>query len=92
MKTATINFKTDPATKLKARKAAEELGIPLSNLLNAYLHELASTGTVYFSITEPVTEKTEKVMAKIEQEIAEGELSEPFDNLDSLFRHLDNLS
>jgi antitoxin component of RelBE/YafQ-DinJ toxin-antitoxin module len=40
MKAATVNFKTDEQTKRKAQDVASKLGIPLSNLLNAYLYEL----------------------------------------------------
>ena len=91
MKTATINFKTDEATKLKAQDVAGKLGIPLSNLLNAYLYELASTGSVHFTTTEPMTEKMEKVIAQAEAEIAAGKLSGPFETLEEMFTHLDNL-
>jgi addiction module RelB/DinJ family antitoxin len=91
MKTATINFKTDQATKLKAQDVAIRLGIPLSNLLNAYLYELASTGSVHFTTTEPMTEKMEKIIEKAESEIAAGEVSGPFESLEEMFEHLDNL-
>ena len=91
MKTAVINFKTDLSTKVKAQDVAKQLGIPLSNLLNAYLQELATTGSVHFTVAEPMTEKMEKIIAKAEKEIASGELSEPFETLDKMFAHLDNL-
>lgn len=91
MKTATINFKTDEATKRKAQDVAGRLGIPLSNLLNAYLYELSSTGSVHFTTTEPMTEKMEKVIAQAESEIATGNVSEPFSTLEEMFTHLDNL-
>lgn len=91
MKTATINFKTDKATKLKAQDVASKLGIPLSNLLNAYLYELANTGSVHFTTTEPMTEKMEKVIAKAEAEIAAGKVSGPFETLEEMFIHLDSL-
>jgi antitoxin component of RelBE/YafQ-DinJ toxin-antitoxin module len=47
MKTAVVNFKTDDATKSKAQAVARQIGIPLSNLLNAYLSELATTGVLH---------------------------------------------
>jgi addiction module RelB/DinJ family antitoxin len=89
MKNAVVNFKTDEATKKKAQDVAKELGIPLSNLLNAYLCELASTGSVHFSIAEPMTEKMEQVIAQAEREVAAGEVSAPFETLDEMFAHLD---
>ncbi len=91
MKTAVVNFKTDDTTKKKAQAVADKLGIPLSNLLNAYLNELASTGAVHFSVAEPMTEKMEKIISEAEKEIAAGETSGPFETLDEMFAHLDNL-
>lgn len=91
MKTAVVNFKTDEATKLKAQDVASRLGIPLSNLLNAYLYELASTGSVHFTTSEPMTEKMETAIAKAEAEIAAGDVSGPFETLEEMFTHLDSL-
>ena len=91
MKTAIVNFKTDEITKKKAQDVSKKLGIPLSNLLNAYLYELAATGSVHFTVTEPMTEKMEKVIAQAEKEIAAGEVSDPFETLEEMFAHLDGL-
>lgn len=91
MKTAIINIKTDPATKIRAHRVAEQLGIPLSNLLNAYLHELAATGSVHFSVAEPMTKQMEQAAAQAEKEIAAGELSGPFETIEDMFAHLDSL-
>lgn len=91
MKTAIVNFKTDDVTKAKAQVVAKQIGIPLSNLLNAYLHQLASTGVVHFTASEPMTEKMERAIAKAEKEIAAGEVSGPFETLEEMFAHLDSL-
>ncbi|MBC7707602.1 type II toxin-antitoxin system RelB/DinJ family antitoxin [Polaromonas sp.] len=91
MKTATINFKTDEATKAKAQDVAKQIGIPLSNLLNAYLYELANTGSVHFTASEPMTEKMEALIVEAEKEIAAGEISGPFESLEAMFEHLDSL-
>ena len=91
MKTATINFKTDYATKIKAQAVAKQIGIPLSNLLNAYLYELANTGSVHFTATEPMTKKMETMIAEAEKEIKAGDISGPFETLEEMFEHLDNL-
>ncbi len=90
MKTATINFKTDDATKLKAQAVAKQIGIPLSNLLNAYIYELANTGSVHFTASEPMTEKMEVIIAEAEKEIKAGDVSGPFETLEEMFEHLDN--
>jgi addiction module RelB/DinJ family antitoxin len=91
MKTAIVNFKTDDATKAKAQAVAKQIGIPLSNLLNAYLYELASTGSVHFTTSEPMTEKMEQLISEAEKEIAAGEVSGPFETLEEMFAHLDSL-
>ena len=91
MKTAVINFKTDDATKIKAQAVAKQVGIPLSNLLNAYLHELATTGSVHFTASEPMTGKMEQIIEVAEKEIASAEVSGPFETLEEMFAHLDNL-
>ena len=91
MKTSTINFKTDDATKAKAQAVAKQIGIPLSNLLNAYLYELAYTGSVHFTASEPMTEKMEEIIVEAEREIAAGEVSGPFETLEEMFEHLDSL-
>lgn len=91
MKTAIVNFKTDDATKAKAQAVAKQIGIPLSNLLNAYLYELASTGSVHFTASEPMTDKTERLIAEAEKQIAAGEVSGPFETLEEMFEHLDSL-
>jgi addiction module RelB/DinJ family antitoxin len=91
MKTATINFKTDDATKMKAQAVARQIGIPLSNLLNAYLYELANTGSVHFTASEPMTEKMEKLIAEAEKEISTGQVSGPFETLEEMFEYLDSL-
>lgn len=91
MKTAIVNFKTDDATKAKAQAVAKQIGIPLSNLLNAYLYELASTGSVHFTASEPMTEKMEQIIAVAEKEIAADEVSGPFETLEEMFEHLDTL-
>ncbi len=91
MKTAVINFKTDEATKLKAQDVASKLGIPLSNLLNAYLYELATTGSVHFTTSEPMTREMETHIAQAEADIAAGRVSDPFTSLEAMYTHLDSL-
>jgi antitoxin component of RelBE/YafQ-DinJ toxin-antitoxin module len=91
MKTAVMNFKTDLATKTKAQMAAKSIGIPLSSVLNAYLTEFAATGSVHFTVAEPMTVEMEKVIAVAESEIAAGQTSGPFASLEETFQHLDSL-
>jgi addiction module RelB/DinJ family antitoxin len=91
MKTAIVNFKTDQATKTRAQAVAKSVGIPLSNLLNAYLYELAATGSVHFSVAEPMTVKMEAAIAQAEKDIANGKVSGPFNSIEEMINHIDSL-
>ena len=91
MKLATVNFKTGEKTKQKAQDVAGKLGIPLSNHLNAYLFELAETGSVHFAVAEPMTEKMKIRIAEAEADMKAGRVSEPFESIEELFDHLDQL-
>jgi addiction module RelB/DinJ family antitoxin len=91
MKTAVLNVKVDEQIKKRAQTVASGFGIPLSTLVNAYLIDLATTGQIHFSTVEPMTEKMEKIIEKAESEIAAGQTSGPFETLEGLFNHLDNL-
>ncbi len=91
MKTAILNVKVDEKVKKRAQEVAAGFGIPLSTLVNAYLIELANTGQIHFTTVEPMTEKMEKIIEQAQKEIAGGHTSGPFETLDELFDHLDNL-
>ncbi len=91
MKTATINFKTDFDTKIKAHDIATKLGIPLSSLLNAYLHKLVATGRVTFSTAEPMSKKIEAVAAQAEKDITNENTSGPFKTAEEAIEHLNKL-
>jgi addiction module RelB/DinJ family antitoxin len=91
MKTATVNFKTDQSTKEKAQDVASRLGIPLSNLLNAYLYELVETGSVHFSLSEPMTPKMEVIAEEAEKDIKAGRRSGPFDTAEEAITYLSKL-
>lgn len=91
MKTAILNVKVDEQVKKRAQAVAGGFGIPLSTLVNAYLIELANTGQIHFSTVEPMTEKMEKIVETAQKEIAKGKTSGPFETLEELFEHLDNL-
>jgi len=88
MSTAVISVRTDQATKQKAAGVAKRFGIPLSTLINAYLHELAESGQIHFSSAEVMTPKLEKLVAEVEAEIASGQVSAPFDSVEDFLADL----
>lgn len=52
MAKTTINIKADTDVKKKAQKVAKSLGMPLSTIINAYLHQLVRTKAVAFGVPE----------------------------------------
>ena len=53
MNTHTIfNFKTDKKLKANAKKVADELGVPLSTVMNAFLKQFVRDKEITFSANE----------------------------------------
>ncbi|MFH0891254.1 MAG: type II toxin-antitoxin system RelB/DinJ family antitoxin [Candidatus Falkowbacteria bacterium] len=81
MKTVTINIKTDVATKKRAKKIAEELGLSLSAVINGCLRTLIKNRVVSFS-ADP-EEKPNDYMVSALREARKGRGCSPvFDNAD----------
>lgn len=89
MKTKTvISAKVDTAVKISAQEVAKSAGFTLSALINAYLHQISATRHIEFYAPEPMTPKLERLIEKVESEIANGEVSGPFDNVDDFLADL----
>lgn len=81
MNTAVINIKTNPETKAKAQRIAEELGISLSSIVNAYLKQLIKTKTVTFSARdEEPNEYLQTLMRESKEDYKKGNTSPRFKN------------
>ena len=91
MKNAVINVKVDEKTKKRAQAVAGKFGFALSTLINAYLMDLAETGRIHFTASEPMTKKMEKIVEQAEKEIAAGETVGPFDTVDEAIAYLKGL-
>ena len=91
MKTAVINVKVDEDIKKRAKAVAGSFGIPLSTLVNAYLIELAETGQIHFTASEPMTKKMEKIIEQAEKEIDAGETAGPFETTEEAISYLKTL-
>lgn len=91
MKNAIINVKVDSEVKARAQAVAGEFGFALSTLINAYVMELAETGQIHFTASEPMTKKMEKLVEQAEKEIAAGETSGPFATAEEAINHLKKL-
>lgn len=76
MKTV-INVKIDKETKIKAQKLAEELGVPLSTVINVYLRQFVRTREFSFSLAYSMSQELEKIITEAEKDIAREENLSP---------------
>lgn len=59
-----INIKADIDVKRRAQKAAKELGIPLSTIVNAYLKQFGREQRVSFVVPLRPNKKTAKLLRR----------------------------
>ncbi|MEW6087878.1 MAG: type II toxin-antitoxin system RelB/DinJ family antitoxin [bacterium] len=91
MKTV-INVKTDRDVKQNAQKLANDLGLSLSAVINAFLKQFIRNQEVYFSSTPRMSREMEELLGTVESDIKkdrnlsrkisdERELKEYFESL-----------
>lgn len=90
--TTVIHIKADREVKQNAQKAAKELGLTLSDVINASLRNFIRTREVIFSDTPTMTPEFEKLLGPIEEDIKHGRnLSPAFKNAEEMNKYLDSL-
>ena len=62
-----INIKTEKEIKENAQSIAKEMGISLSDVINASLRNFIRTREIYFSDTSRMTPEFEKILGKIDK-------------------------
>lgn len=91
MKTV-INIKANREVKENAQKLAKELGLSLSDVLNASLRNFIRTREVYFSAIPRMIPEFERFLGNIEKDIkARKNLSPAFSSSDEINDYLDAL-
>ena len=91
MKTV-INIKTNKEIKENAQKIAKDIGLSLSDVINASLRNFIRTREVYFSAIPRMTPEFERLVGKIEEDIKEKKnLSQSFSSPEKINDYLDNL-
>jgi DNA-damage-inducible protein J len=90
MNSAVINVKTHPDTKAQAQKVAQELGLSLSSIVNAYLKQLIQTKKVEFSVKEEPSEYLIQALKESQADIKAGRVSPTFDNAQDALSWLNN--
>ena len=64
-----ISIKTDKEVKENAKKAAAELGLSLSDVINASLRNFIRTREVYISAIPKMTPELERLLGPIEKDL-----------------------
>ena len=91
MKTV-INIKANKEVKENAQKLAKDLGLSLSDVLNASLRNFIRTREVYFSAIPRMIPEFERFLGNIEKDIkARKNLSPSFSSSGEINDYLDNL-
>lgn len=84
-----ISIKTDKEVKEHAQKAARDLGISVSDVVNAALRNFIRTREVIFSAVPSMTPELERLLAQIEKDIpAAKNLSRRFSCAKDAIRYL----
>ena len=72
-----IHIKSDKEVKENAQKAAKELGLTLTDVINAALRNFIRTREVIFSNTPHMTPRLEKLISKVEKDLKTGKNISP---------------
>lgn len=64
-----ISVKIDKDIKVKSQNLAQELGIPLSTLVNAYLRQFVREKRAVFSSAWAMSEELETILGPVENDI-----------------------
>ncbi|MDO8657490.1 MAG: type II toxin-antitoxin system RelB/DinJ family antitoxin [Candidatus Levybacteria bacterium] len=87
-----IYIKADKEVKENAARTAKELGLSLSDVINASLRNFIRTREITFSHTPQMTPELEKLIAKVEVDIKnKRNLVGPFKTAKEANNYLDSL-
>lgn len=86
-----INIKADKEVKENAQKIAEELGLPLSGVINAFLKEFVRNRSISFSAVPKMTSYLENILGKVEEDIKRDKnMVGPFSTAEKMDAYLDS--
>ena len=87
-----IHIKADKEVKENAQKVARELGLNLSDVINASLRNFIRTREVYFSHIPRMTPELEELLDKVDKDIKKKKnFSKAFSTPEEMDRYLDSL-
>lgn len=93
MNTHTIlNVKTDKKLKAEAKKVSEELGVPLSTVINAFLKQFVRDKEITLSANQfRPTPYLESILEQAQKEYEAGDFVGPLKNGKEFISHLKSL-
>lgn len=84
-----LSIKTDVEVKRKVKKIAEELGLPLSTIINAYLKQLLRERRVDFALPLIPNKKTANLLRRAHNDYKKGKnISPVFENAKDTIAYL----
>lgn len=87
-----IHVKANREVKENAQRLARDLGLSLSDVINASLRNFIRTREVYFSHTPRMTPELEKLLGRVEADMKnKRNLSKAFRSAEAMDRYLDSL-
>ncbi|MCL4366179.1 hypothetical protein M1437_03040 [Patescibacteria group bacterium] len=90
--TTVIHIKADKEVKENAQKAAKDLGLSLSDVINAALRNFIRTREVIFSDIPQMTPELEKRLERVEEDIKHNRnMSPKFKTAKEFIKYLDSL-
>ena len=88
MKTV-INIKVDQEIKDRAFEVAQDMSVPLSTIINAFLKKFIAERSVTFNAPLKPSKMLEKILKKADKDIKAGRnLSPVFTNVDDMMTYL----
>ena len=90
MNTAVVNAKIDPQIKKKAQKIAAEIGVTLSDVIDAQLREFIEKKAITFRKPEIPSEYMKKALQESQEDVKAGRVSPHFDNAKDAIAWLNN--
>lgn len=84
-----LNIKTAKDLKVQAQSIAEELGVPLSTIINSFLKQLVRERKLVLDIDYPVNPVLVREWEVVSNDAKNGKnVSKTFTNSKDLFKHL----
>jgi addiction module RelB/DinJ family antitoxin len=77
MKTV-LNIKTDKSLKLQAQKVAEEFGIPLGTIMNAFLRQFIRSKEISLDLSPRPSVYLQRIIEESQKDLAQGDSFGPY--------------